>query len=303
MTPSTVPSSPMSGLTEPIVASHGRKRPMRSRSSDASASSSRCSVSICDPLSVAAVGRIAAARRRHALANLLVGDARVGDEAHRAHEEARQRARLRLLGERGRFLEPRGVLELLPELVGRSRRLLQRAPDAEHDRPTEQRKEHEHDQDDLRDGRRVEDEVDRARRNSPVRGLQTEGDARRARSQCGSAVLARRTSGTCRRALLPARPVAHHPRSDLALSTARNECGCSPGRFGANSIGVVDPAALRSTSASSRTDVGTPVPTLNARSSRRFGSGNDLRRRGDTLRRRRRSRGRSRASARRRRTQ
>ena len=47
MTPSTVPSRPISGLTEPIVANHGRKRAILSRSSDASESSSRCSVSIC----------------------------------------------------------------------------------------------------------------------------------------------------------------------------------------------------------------------------------------------------------------
>ena len=41
ITPSTVPKRPMSGLTEPIVASHGRCRPSRSRSAPASVSRMR----------------------------------------------------------------------------------------------------------------------------------------------------------------------------------------------------------------------------------------------------------------------
>ena len=48
MTPSTVPRSPMSGLTEPIVASDGMKCARRSRWSIVSESSTRRSASTCD---------------------------------------------------------------------------------------------------------------------------------------------------------------------------------------------------------------------------------------------------------------
>ncbi len=50
ITPSTVPKRPMSGLTEPIVASHGMKCESRSRSSDVSESSTSRSASTCDAL-------------------------------------------------------------------------------------------------------------------------------------------------------------------------------------------------------------------------------------------------------------
>ena len=82
----------MSGLTEPIVASHGRNRPMRSRSSDASAVEQQMQRLDLRAAERRRRRRVAGDRRR-ALANLLVGDARVGDELHRAHEQPRQRAR------------------------------------------------------------------------------------------------------------------------------------------------------------------------------------------------------------------
>ena len=51
MTPSTVPSSPISGLAEPMIARPGIERPSWSRSAFDSASSTRRSASTCDPLS------------------------------------------------------------------------------------------------------------------------------------------------------------------------------------------------------------------------------------------------------------
>ena len=54
MTPSTVPRRPMSGLTDPMVASQGMKWPSRSRAPLVSLSSTSRSASTCDPLNLAA---------------------------------------------------------------------------------------------------------------------------------------------------------------------------------------------------------------------------------------------------------
>ena len=51
MTPSTVPSRPISGLAEPIVASQGTKRPSSSRTAPLSESSTSRSASTCEALS------------------------------------------------------------------------------------------------------------------------------------------------------------------------------------------------------------------------------------------------------------
>src|SRR6185437_535786 len=67
-------------------------------------------------------GSIAGDRRRP-FANLLIGNARVGNEMHRADEEPRQRARRRPLGERARLVQPARPLEFMPVLLGGVRRL------------------------------------------------------------------------------------------------------------------------------------------------------------------------------------
>ena len=129
---------------------------MRSRSSDASLSSSRCRVSICEPLSVADGGRIAA-DRRCSLAHLLIGDACVGNEVHRAHEQPRQRARsTRAWRAHAASSSATRRSKSLPNLLGGLPRFGERSPHAEHDRPTQQRETREQAEHDLRHGARVE---------------------------------------------------------------------------------------------------------------------------------------------------
>src|SRR6185437_9975514 len=149
--------------------------------------------------------RIAGDRGR-ALANLLIRNARVGDEMHGAHEQPRQRARRGPLGESAGFVQAARPLEFMAVFLGHVRSLSQSAPGAEDDRPTEQRQHGEQTHDHLCDDRCVDEEIEGARWNGASQRLKEQRSKRHGRrgglkfrSARPRAVLARRSRRRSRR--------------------------------------------------------------------------------------------------------
>src|SRR5262249_5414413 len=167
------------------------------------------------------------------------------------------------------------MLEVPEESVRRPSRLSQRSPDAEHDRPAQERQPTEYNEDELRYLRRALNQLEGSGRHRIARPLKKHCSEMHCRHESVRQVLwgaAARSVIDADQRYVSASPSASdicgvQPNSIRALSTARHESCNSPGRAGANSIGVCEPAASISVVARSFTDVATPVPTLYARSS------------------------------------
>ena len=150
MTPSTVPSSPMSGLTEPIVASHGTNR-----DSDRAPRSSRASSTQSQRLDLRATQPRRCAPTTRASAGFVCGE-----ELHRAIEHARERARRRVLREcrRPRRATARArSLRMNPSAAFRTRRNSTHLPNIIAQLRSDNTASN--DEHDLRDERRVRDQL------------------------------------------------------------------------------------------------------------------------------------------------
>src|SRR5688572_12701560 len=153
ITPSTVPSRPMSGLTDPMVASHGMNRPSRSRSSDVTESSRNRSASTREPDMTPAASRPYSAV------------ARDSGRKRTARSKTRVNGFGGPLGERLGLLQGGLVLEFRHERARGGAKRAELTPLREHDRPADERQHGEHDEYDLRHRRRMGDHLPRRRRN------------------------------------------------------------------------------------------------------------------------------------------